>query len=223
MNLTFGEQIKILLNRENKTIKDFAEQVEAATGVPCSRQNLTQKLKRDNFQEQDMRLLASILGYEVQITLIPATQEAAFAHAIPIRADFGQTDEFSEELTEYTPDSDPDKADEEPSVRDNSFVPDPFLLKAFLPKTAVQVQKEEAPVPSESTDIKDLPDDCINPETGLEYPTNTVRTHPTLDHYIQVYDQTEHIWTDVAEEYFLEFQEQKRQILGNDYIPPIYL
>ena len=60
-DLTFGEQVKIILGRKGMTIKQLAEQIEEKTGKKMSRQNLTQRLGRDNFQEQDMRMIASIL------------------------------------------------------------------------------------------------------------------------------------------------------------------
>ena len=56
-NLTFGEQVKIILSRKGMTIKELAEQIEKRTGKNMSRQNMTQRLKRDNFQEQDMRMM----------------------------------------------------------------------------------------------------------------------------------------------------------------------
>lgn len=56
LELTFGEQVKIVLNRKDMTIKQLAEMIEERTGKKMSRQNLTQRLARDNFQEQDMRL-----------------------------------------------------------------------------------------------------------------------------------------------------------------------
>ena len=198
MNLSFGEQIKILLGRENRTIKDFAEQVEAVTGVPCSRQNLTQKLKRDNFQEQDMRILASILGYEVQITLVPSEQPP---FAVPAQ--------------EVSPAPEPDL--------NTDFVPDTDLIKSFLPKPAVSLWEDEIPEETALPEAEPLPDDCINPQTGKEYQNNTVRPHPDMDRYIQVYDQTEHTWTDISEEFFLQFQEHKQSVLGSDYVPPVYL
>ena len=55
-DLTFGEQVKIVLGRKGMTIKELAETIEKETGKKMSRQNLTQRLGRDNFQEQDMRL-----------------------------------------------------------------------------------------------------------------------------------------------------------------------
>ena len=66
-NLTFGEQVKIVLSRKGMTIKELAEIIEERTGKKMSRQNLTQRLGRDNFQEQDMRMIASIL--ECPLTL----------------------------------------------------------------------------------------------------------------------------------------------------------
>ena len=61
ISLTFGEQVKIVLSRKDMTIKELAEEIEARTGKKMSRQNLTQRLGRDNFQEQDMRMIADIL------------------------------------------------------------------------------------------------------------------------------------------------------------------
>ena len=71
MELSFGEQIKILLNRNHMTIQDLADRYEAATGNKMSRQNLTQRLKRDNFPEQDMHIFAALLGHRVSIQLEP--------------------------------------------------------------------------------------------------------------------------------------------------------
>ena len=62
MDLTFAEQVKIILSRRGMTIKELAELIEKHTGKKMSRQNLTQRLGRDNFQEQDMRMIAGILG-----------------------------------------------------------------------------------------------------------------------------------------------------------------
>lgn len=71
-NLTFGEQVKIILKRKNMTIKELAAQIEERTGKAMSRQNLTQRLGRDNFQEQDMRLIAAILGCPFYLSIFPA-------------------------------------------------------------------------------------------------------------------------------------------------------
>ena len=69
-NLTFGEQVKIILSRKGMTIKELAEQIEKRTEKNMSRQNMTQRLKRDNFQEQDMRMIAEILGCSFQLSIM---------------------------------------------------------------------------------------------------------------------------------------------------------
>ena len=63
----------------------------------------------------------------------------------------------------------------------------------------------------------------VNPLTGEEYSSNTVRTHPVLSGYVQVYDSSEHRWIDLIEEEFLRFQEEKHAMMGRDYEPPIYI
>lgn len=70
MELTFAEQVKILLKRRKMTIKDLADLIEVQTGKKMSRQNLTQQLGRDNFQEKDMRMIAGVLGCAMQIAII---------------------------------------------------------------------------------------------------------------------------------------------------------
>jgi hypothetical protein len=70
LDLTFAEQIKIVIRRRGMTIKQLAETMERITGKPMSRQNLTQRLSRDNFQEQDMRLIAKILGCQFHLDVL---------------------------------------------------------------------------------------------------------------------------------------------------------
>lgn len=66
MNLSTGEKIKIILSRQGKTIKELAE----ATGQ--SRQNLSNKMSRDNFTEKEIRVIAEALGckYESSFTIL---------------------------------------------------------------------------------------------------------------------------------------------------------
>ena len=52
LELTFGEQVKIILSRKGMTIKELAEKIEKQTGKKMSRQNLTQRLGRDNFRSR---------------------------------------------------------------------------------------------------------------------------------------------------------------------------
>ena len=49
MDLTFGEKIRIILNRKNKSIDDL----DGSLGM--SRQNLWQQLNRDNYKERKKR------------------------------------------------------------------------------------------------------------------------------------------------------------------------
>ena len=69
-DLTFGEQVKIVLGRRGMTIKQLAELIEVKTGKKMSRQNLTQRLGRDNFQEQDMRMIAEILECPFRLSIL---------------------------------------------------------------------------------------------------------------------------------------------------------
>lgn len=55
MQLSMGEKIKVLLGRRNMTLGDLAEK----TGQ--SRQNLSNKLSRDNFSEKELREIATAL------------------------------------------------------------------------------------------------------------------------------------------------------------------
>ncbi len=206
MELSFGEQIKILLKRKNMTIKDLADRYTEQTGVSMSRQNLTQRLHRDNFPEQDMRVIAALLGYNVSIELTPAAAPlselvrtgmvALLASPAPSPAPAAE-----EKVVEPVPEKVPEAPVEEPVSEDRESIT--FQIpEAFR---------------------KNPPHREINPLTGEEYLTNTVRRHPEMEEFLQVYDQTTHEWSDVQEEYFWEFQEKKKQMMGADYQEPIII
>jgi len=55
-----GEKIRILLKRKKMTISELA----AAIGT--SNQNLSNKLTRDNFSEQELHKIAGALGYRYE-------------------------------------------------------------------------------------------------------------------------------------------------------------
>ena len=65
MSLTIGEKIKVILSRQNLTISDLAEKLGQ------SRQNLTNKLTRDNLSEKEVKEIAEKLGcqYDCIFTL----------------------------------------------------------------------------------------------------------------------------------------------------------
>ena len=56
MTITMGEKIKVILNRRNMTIAQLA----ALTGQ--SRQNMSNKMSRDNFSEKELREIAEALN-----------------------------------------------------------------------------------------------------------------------------------------------------------------
>ena len=429
LELTFGEQVKIVLNRKDMTIKQLAEMIEERTGKKMSRQNLTQRLARDNFQEQDMRLIASILECPFHLSILEenadseyttrenikidkraenniiideepqqltlnleyeepeqvqeeqpvkarefgisgAERDITIGELVDIHKDLDQMEETSEyaDQTEYeesaeyeepTEYEEPAEYEEEPqSSEDVEYdkqedVKDileemaaieaeekkaredreerererekeqekeqekPRGWRAYFPRRkkkqaeAVHEDKQEAAteqLEAESAMNQAQPEDKteeavseepyqeseeyqepkeyqeaeehqepeeyqeaeeyqesepyqeeeqayeeyveenqqdmeeefadtaqdweapeeenvgdINPYTGMEYESNSVRMHPKRIGYVQVYDRSDHQWTDMTEWAFLGYQERKKALLGKDYEPPIYL
>lgn len=281
--LSFGEQVKIVLKRKGMTIKQLAQELESATGRKTSRQNLTQKLGRDNFQEQDMREIAEVLGCPFSLSILGDEMQYAYPSGrkyksvIPVKAqpDSGvwkkekeqpsvQTDMQvnepetaaddakagesapEQELTIgeiYELHSELEKLEREMKALDKPATVEDlekkkqqvkarglFLKKTFLNGlTKRRDKKEESerdfePVITYEDDLdEDLEKGELNPKTGHEYYSNSVRMHPTLIGYVQVYDRMDHSWTDMTEWAFLAYQERKQALLGDDYEPPIYL
>ena len=420
-DLTFGEQVKIILGRKGMTIKQLAELIEEKTGKKMSRQNLTQRLGRDNFQEQDMRMIAEMLECPFHLSImsaegagevrsIAALERAAAARVEaveasghkeltakeqaeaeyaepeeklieetvpemfeyiepeePVEAEYIQTEEPVE--AEYIQTEEPVEAEyiqpEEPveaeyiqpeesveaeyiqpekeadmSMPDTEGLETPGeevsndrdmtigelyeiheelneleknvqagesieeikkelekpkkerRLGSFFRRRDSQSKAEKEVSPKEnevqtdavgesgigenvnqndtdhadkagavvqdesvSSDAKwtedaaedetafaesgstedfepvithdDADEDTqagdVNPYTGKEYQSNSVRMHPTRIGYVQVYDRTIHKWTDMTEWAFLGLQERKKALLGKAYEPPIYL
>ena len=417
LELTFGEQVKIVLNRKDMTIKQLAEMIEERTGKKMSRQNLTQRLARDNFQEQDMRLIASILECPFHLSILEenadseyttrenikidkraenniiideepqqltlnleydepeqvqeeqpvkarefgvsgAERDITIGELVDIHKDLDQMEETSEyaDQTEYEepaeyeeePQSSEDveydkqedvkdileemaaieaeekKAREDREEREREREKEqekeqekPRGWRAYFPRRkkkqaeAVHEDKQEAATeqleaesvmnqvqPEDKTEeavseepyqeseeyqepkeyqeaeeyqepeeyqeaeeyqesepyqeeeqayeeyveenqqdmeeeFADTAQDWeapeeenvgdINPYTGMEYESNSVRMHPKRIGYVQVYDRSDHQWTDMTEWAFLGYQERKKALLGKDYEPPIYL
>lgn len=258
-----------------------------------SRQNLTQRLGRDNFQEQDMRLIASILGCPFQLSIMSGeiTESAAgrirkqevkwneqeqpeesfseetvetekkeqqltgeerdmtigeiydmheelaeleknAVEAEPtedVREDLQtEEEEYKEELQEV-PESDQEEENSvEPEVSYTEDYDQPVEEEAEpyeeAEVTSYETQPVE-PVQEEATYEEPVQEEVgdINPYTGREYESNSVRMHPKRIGYVQVYDRANHKWTDMTEWAFLGYQERKKVLLGEDYEPPIYL
>ena len=429
LELTFGEQVKIVLNRKDMTIKQLAEMIEERTGKKMSRQNLTQRLARDNFQEQDMRLIASILECPFHLSILEenadseyttrenikidkraenniiideepqqltlnleydepeqvqeeqpvkarefgisgAERDITIGELVDIHKDLDQMEETSEyadqteyeESAEYEEPAEYEESAEYEEEPQSSEVPEydkqedvkdileemaaieaeekkaredreerererekeqekeqekPRGWRAYFPRRkkkqaeAVYEDKQEAAteqLEAESAMNQAQPEDKteeavseepyqeseeyqepkeyqeaeehqepeeyqeaeeyqesepyqeeeqayeeyveenqqdmeeefadtaqdweapeeenvgdINPYTGMEYESNSVRMHPKRIGYVQVYDRSDHQWTDMTEWAFLGYQERKKALLGKDYEPPIYL
>ena len=308
-DLTFGEQVKIILGRKGMTIKRLAELIELRTGKKMSRQNLTQRLGRDNFQEQDMRMIAKILDCPFHLSIMTeaqiqprstaaleqealarteAVERAAEAASAAEPADAGEAAKAAEaaeaeetaaqevreeaapaeetrderdmtigelyeihrELAELEENAKAGESVEEIKKelekpkkerfhtggiflrrknKDNDKLPEAADEKETRAEQAVEAVQNEKPYEDFEPVIryKDVEEDReageINPYTGREYQSNSVRMHPTRIGYVQVYDRTIHKWTDMTEWAFLGLQERKKALLGSAYEPPIYL
>ena len=282
-DLTFGEQVKIVLGRKGMTIKELAETIEKETGKKMSRQNLTQRLGRDNFQEQDMRLIASILGCPFQLSIMSGEiAESAVGRIRKQEVKWNEQEQPEESFSEETMETEKEEQQLTGEERDMTIgeIYDMHEELAELEKNAVEAeptedvredlqteeeeykeelqevpesdQEEENSVEPEVSYTEDYDQPAeeeaepyeeaevtsyetqpaepvqeeagdINPYTGREYESNSVRMHPKRIGYVQVYDRASHKWTDMTEWAFLGYQERKKVLLGEDYEPPIYL
>lgn len=251
-NLTFGEQVKIILGRKGMTIKELASIIEERTGKKMSRQNLTQRLGRDNFQEQDMRMIASILECPFHLSIMdPEEMENGMED---LKKELKAVDMIDGELYQMQEDEEPvneeakeeslqeaeetesEKQEEPHEIRRGGTI---FLRRQGDPMPEPEtekVEKEEKPEKPEKTEnltfepiIKRNDEEenrevgDLNPYTRREYQSNSVRMHPTRLGYVQVYNRKDHKWTDMTEWAFLGYQEREKIRLGEDYEPPIYL
>lgn len=62
--LTTAEKIKVIMKRNNFTMTELANQLN------CSRQNLSNKMSHNNFDERELTAIANALGYELEINFI---------------------------------------------------------------------------------------------------------------------------------------------------------
>lgn len=217
LELTFGEQVKIVLSRKNMTIKQLAEKVEEKTGMKMSRQNLTQRLSRDNFQEQDMRMIAEILGCPFRLNILEISEDSQLSavekveieNLEPIKETIKET--IKEPVVAST--AEPRKEKKKPAIE----------IVESNPNTNQRMATVEEVVPQLKQETLYSKEGEINPYTGFEYKTNSVRTHPKRIGYVEVYDRKDHKWTEMTEWAFLGFQERQKLLLGGAYIEPTYL
>ncbi len=252
VTLTFAEQVRIVLGRKKMTIKQLAEEIEEKTGMKMSRQNLTQRLNRDNFQEQDMRMITEILGCTFQLSILedePEEQESArkietkevgaikeeSLKAESVKEESTKEELIKEELIKEEPIKE-GPVKEEP-VKEESVKEEPVEKELVKEEPQSEVAQANPYVPhreatigeftksQEDVDEKkgDLKKGEINPYTGFEYKSNSVRTHKGRIGYVQVYDRKTHSWTDMTEWAFLGYQERQKVLLGKAYEQPTYL
>ena len=322
ISLTFGEQVKIVLSRKGMTIKELAELIQEKTGKKMSRQNLTQRLGRDNFQEQDMRMIAEILGCSFQLSILASTeavqkasvieevpptegelhkleakkehkkakeeaerditigefvemmqnpvpaeavvqeenvspdiedieeeaQKEAEQEEVPVPEPVEENDgEVIQDVPEEVPADEAEETKPEPAAAENvRSVQDAQVKENFHEDTEEnhreskfskitkiisgprrqdnkKTESDFEPIKKRNDEDENLEIGDVNPYTGHEYQTNSVRMHPKRIGYVQVYDRKEHKWTDMTEWAFLGMEERKRAMLGKEYEPPIYL
>ncbi len=64
MQLSFEEKLRIILRRRNMSVNDLAD------ALGTSRQNLSNKLSRDNFREQEIIEILEVLNCTYKTTII---------------------------------------------------------------------------------------------------------------------------------------------------------
>lgn len=319
MYLSFGEQVKIILKRKGMTIKELAAVMEERTGKKMSRQNLTQRLGRDNFQEKDMILIAEILERPLQLNILDEEAREDEAVIEKVKEKIERTRKKAETKKKQAAPSSEKKEVTEPvweaaqkeiekeiekeaakeeSRKQEGVIHEPAADgtekqngsdKEILPAVQEPVKKEPAkkmfgwltrrgrkqeeekeakevkeakpempaeelpeskegkedvadiPQPSDypqkyqveyaealeevlaGTEEEDLEKGEVNPYTGREYESNSVRIHPKRLGYVQVYSRRNHSWQDMTEWAFLGEQERLKAELGKDYEEPIFL
>lgn len=62
--LTTAEKIKVIMKRNNFTMTELANQLN------CSRQNLSNKMSRNNFDKRELTAIANALGCELEINFV---------------------------------------------------------------------------------------------------------------------------------------------------------
>ena len=167
LDLTFGEQVKIILSRKGMTIKELAELIEDRTGKKMSRQNLTQRLGRDNFQEQDMRMIAEILECPFQLSILADSESVE-------RASHVETVEPTEkELTKLARAKERKERREE--MKEAATVAEP--VEAVVEEPAVEEPVEEVA----EEPVVEEPVEAVAEEPVVEEPVEEVAEEPVVE------------------------------------------
>ena len=222
---TFGEQVKFVLEKRGMTIKELAELIEERTDKKMSRQNLTQRLGRDNFQEQDMRLIADVLGCPFTLSILDAPQEGVCGRApitevhTPKRTiRYINTDALrearkaAEREKERARDGENHASPERRFIKKVETDDDPIFHKEpGTGRKPADVEEEKTPEP-----VVKAPD----PEEDKAPPECLVRATPGKIGYVDVlHTKTGRTETMTQWAFFGREEKRKRQE-GEDYVPP---
>ena len=115
------------------------------------------------------------------------------------------------------------REDTEENHRESKFSKITKIISGPRRQDNKKTENSFEPIKKRNDEEENLEIGDVNPYTGHEYQTNSVRMHPKRIGYVQVYDRKEHKWTDMTEWAFLGMEERKRAMLGKEYEPPIYL
>ncbi len=69
--MTSKERVKILLAKEDITLKDLASMLSKKMSKRIPLQTLSNKLSRNSLKLQEFEYIAEILGYELKVIKIP--------------------------------------------------------------------------------------------------------------------------------------------------------
>ncbi len=226
ITLTFAEQVKIVLKRKGMTIKQLAEEIEIRTGMKMSRQNLTQRLGRDNFQEKDMRMIADILECPFQLNILEVEEDAIPVEEVTVKKTVEpKTDGTKKKVVKRVVTEIVEEVKDDTNYQKSTW-PARDAERESKANTAQTVKSRDLTMGEVAINMDEAPDKKqgdINPYTGYEHKTNTVRSHPKRIGYVQVYDRATHQWSDMTEWAFLGYQEQLRLEKGKAYEEPTYL
>lgn len=218
VSLTFGEQVKIILNRKGMTIKELAEQIEICTGKKMSRQNLTQRLGRDNFQEQDMRLIAQILGCPFQLSILATNESVERASYIQeiepteleiqklVKKRFEREEKAKEKVIDRAPLADEKISEEEAEIEREVTIEDlvdvdepveetvPVMEETYMPEEQEPIESEMEMVPEmeEQTSAElDQIGEMAMDESQAYYPESEEQSYYPQPEETQHYQQQE--------------------------------
>ena len=202
MELDLEEAEPVAEEAEDQEVYEGSEEVEDAEQI------------EEELQESETEAEEAIAEPEAVEEVIPEeisaedTAEAAYQEQAV----------YEENQTEAEPEAE--------EVHEEKHSPFSKITKLITPKK----EKKSSGWPQDFQPIKhredideDLVNGDVNPYTGHEYQTNSVRMHPRRIGYVQVYDRKDHKWTDMTEWAFLGVEERKKATMGKDYEPPIYL